>query len=121
MVDFDAADKARDRRLRRLLLLTLHNARNAPTGELGAQTLVDVVDASVAPDQRFEDEEHSLRLIRDLINKGLAVDRMLTRKKYERFGLRFLVMRVTDQGSRLINETLAADPDIDDERITEET
>jgi hypothetical protein len=116
-VDFERANRERDRRLRKRLLSTLHMARTGPTGELGAQTLVDLVNSVMPPDQQFESDDHAIALIRDLVAKELATERTINLRRGERFCLRHLAVKVTAEGSSLINETLPPDPDIDDERI----
>jgi hypothetical protein len=116
-MDFEAANKSRDRRLRRALLFTVHSARGSITGGIGGQTLLDVAQAGCADDRGFEDNDHAIQLIRDLENKGLAIVRIAGMRRHQRIQPMHLHVRITDKGSRLINETEPPDPDIDDERV----
>jgi hypothetical protein len=118
---YERANRERDRRLRRYLLNVLHAGRNGLNGgELGGEFLRDCVNGTLAPGQTFEDDNHVISLLRDLVNKGLAEERTLQRRRGEGFYLRHVVAKVTAKGSSLINETIPPDPDIDDERIVSE-
>ena len=115
-MDFDAANKARDRRLRRGLLQALHNARNAPRRGMYGHALRDVVGGVGMPDQ-FEDDDHLIRLARDLVNKGLAGEEVEGLRRGQRLAAHHLFLRVTDKGSDLINEDIPPIAGVDDERV----
>jgi hypothetical protein len=121
MMDLDAANRMRDRRLRRRMLSTLHLSRAmSPKGGLGGRALKDLVDGVVPAGQGFESDRHALELARDLVNKGLAEESRLPMRRGQAFGLDFAFFKVTDKGSQLVNESIDPDPDIDDERIVDE-
>jgi len=113
----DAGELARDRRLRKQLLRTLHSARIAPRGGLHARRLVDLVADAVPPSDQFEGDGHAMGLLRDLEAKGLASIEDERTRKSQPFMLDYLLVRISSRGSSLINETAPVDPDIDDERI----
>lgn len=115
-MDFDAANKSRDRRLRRGILVSLHHARGFVRGGLSGQTLMDLVTPA-GDGQGFEDAEHCIRLIRDLELKGMIDRKIEGLRRNQRLQPSHLFVSITDKGSRLINETEPIDPDIDDERV----
>ena len=57
-----------------------------------------------------------MALMRDLVNKQLITEEKLDRRKYERFGPKFVFLRITDKGSMLCREEARPDPDIFDNR-----
>lgn len=120
-MDFEAANRARDRRLRRRLLRSLNQSRVSPTGGIDGQTLMDLVDPVPSRGgqggQGFEDGEHFIRLVRDLKNKQMAEIDISGMRVGQRLAPHHLHIRVTDKGSRLVNETEPPDPDIEDERV----
>lgn len=118
MADWEEFRRQRDRRLRRRLLETLYNARAfAPSGWYGARSLVDLVNTAAPADANIEDEAHAMALLRDLENKGLVEHRDTRTRKLQAYGLTYLDARITARGSSLMEETLPADSDIEDERI----
>ncbi len=117
--DFDKGKTARDRRLRRALLDALYHSRQSPRGGLHGRPLVDLVQATAPAGSGFEDDGHAVQLIRDLSNKGLVAEELLTRRRGETFGPEHLFVRITDKGSMLVREQVPADPDVDDDRIAE--
>ncbi len=117
--ELEQANRQRDRRLRRAILGVLHAARVWPSGSLGGQTILDLVNGGRATGQQIEDEPHCLGLCRDLVGKGLAVEHKTERRRTESFGLRHVSYAITAKGSSLVNETIPADPDIDDDRIVD--
>jgi hypothetical protein len=127
-VNFDEANRERDRRLRRLLLESLEHAkRYFPGGLLDGVTTADTASGGLREAQRFEDEGHALSLLRDLENKGLVEIRPGVRRRGEREGLKHLTLKITARGTSLLNETLKddrgrplIDPDIDDDRVAAE-
>lgn len=118
-MDLDASNRAMDRRLRRKLLSALHHARVGPRGGFNARQLKDALDATLPPAEQFHDDDHAVALLRDLEAKGLVVLADERTRRTQRFGLDYLFARITAKGSSLINETLPADADIDDERNLE--
>jgi hypothetical protein len=119
-IDYEVANRQRDRRLRRRLLNTLHLARAmSPRGGMSGRTLKDLVDGVMPPEQKFEDDGHALALMRDLANKDLFAEEALPRRRGQSFGLDYVFFRITAKGSGIWEETVPADPDIDDERLPE--
>ena len=121
MMTSEQAKQERDRRLRKSLLSTLDLAKKySPTRGLSGRNLVVQAESNVVRDMRFEDDAHAMSLIRDLVNKGLAEEELLTRRRGQSFGPEFVVVRITDKGSMLVREQIPVDPDVWDERITDE-
>jgi hypothetical protein len=120
-VDFEVANRRRDRRLRRRLLETLHDARIGPKGGLNGRFLRDVVAGTVPSSQGFEDDDHTMGLIRDLVNKDYVTEEREPMRRGQRFGIDFMFLKITAKGSSLAsdNETHPVDPDIDDDRDVE--
>lgn len=117
-MDFEQAQRERDRRLRRWILTALNHAKcHGITGDLDGVTLRDVVDSGLAAGQKFEDEQHAIGLVRDLVSKQMVQEVKTGLRRGERFGLKHMRVRILDKGARLLNETLPVDPDIDDERV----
>jgi hypothetical protein len=116
-MDLEAANRARDRRLRRQLLRTLHAARIAPQKGLHGRRLMELVDDAMPPGDRFESLSHALGLMRDLEAKDLASIADERTRRSQVFSLDYLLVRIAALGSSLINETAPVDPDIEDERI----
>jgi len=112
------AAKLRDRRLRKRLLFVLSLCLDSPKGGMNGRPLVMNVNEDVIDELAFEDDAHAMRLIRELVNKGLIAEERLTQRKFERFGPEFVFLRITDRGSMLLREEIPVDPDVDDERIT---
>lgn len=111
------AAKARDRRLRRQLLTALFECRASPSGWTGAVTLRDLAEAVFSDDQRFENEQHCIALLRDLLVKGLVEERQKTRRRDETFSLKHLEYRILGPGLNLHLEAAPPDPMIDDDRV----
>jgi hypothetical protein len=115
-IDFNAARKIRDRRLRRALLVGLYETRGVGRGVLVGRSLVDTVNLTRHGDQRFVDDEHALALLRDMINKGYVAEHALTRRKGEERGLDNVEYAIAATGTALIEESIDPDPDVDDLR-----
>lgn len=115
-MDFEAAKRTRDARLRRQMLETLQHARGFIRGGLNGQTLLDVVAAGAADDQGFEDGDHFLRLAADLVNKQLAEQLIENLRRGQRLSPSHLFLKITARGSDLLDERVPPVPGIDDER-----
>jgi hypothetical protein len=114
-MDIDAANNARDARLRKRLLLALDRAQVGPLGGLNARTLVEV--AGTGPrGQAVEDDDHAIALLRYLVNAGYATERDERTHKRQRFGLEWMFLKVTPAGSRLAVGKGPIDPLIEDDR-----
>ena len=116
-MDFEQAKRERDRRLRRALLSALHFAQKMnPSGFSGGMFLMD---AAGPGSDGFEGPTHALELLRQLVSKGLAEERLKVRRRGELFGLQHCEYRITAKGDSLWLETIPPDPDIDDDRVVE--
>jgi hypothetical protein len=115
------ADQARDERLRRQLLLTLHLARGmSPTGGLSGTRLKVESDGGFGEDLEFESDGHFIQLCRDLKNHGLIEETPLNnRRRGETFGPQHVTFSITAKGTQLIEEKIPPIAGIDDERIVE--
>jgi hypothetical protein len=118
MPNFNEGNKKRDARLRRSLLWTLDFCKNErPGGLVPGQKLMDWSDIKGGG---FENENHALSLIRDLINLELVTEKTaILRHKFEKFGLRHMEYGITAKGKSLLDEHLPPEPLIDDERVSE--
>jgi len=109
---------ARDRRLRRAILQSLHRARaNESGGWISGRFLFDVLGYSCPSSAGPESDSHLLALLRDLVAKKLVEERDDRDRRSQSFSLDRLSFRVMAMGSSLCEETIPPDPDIDDERI----
>jgi len=107
----------RDRHLRRRLLQSLHAVRaDAEGGWANGRWITNIVAASLSPAYEFEGANHRLKLLHDLVNKGLVEPRDDRKYDDEPYAIDYLSFRITDHGSRLVNETAPPDPDIEDPR-----
>ena len=71
MTEIEQAEQKRDRRLRRRILMLMNAARVRPqSGWCGGTFLLDLVDAALPPPQKFEDADHLLALLRDLVSSA---------------------------------------------------
>src|SRR5689334_283643 len=100
-MDLDAANKARDRRLRKALLFALHTARKFDRRGLHGNILRDAVGGESMPDS-FESDDHFVSLARDLVNKGLAKEEVEGLRRGQRLAAHHLFLQITDKGSDLI-------------------
>ena len=108
----------RDRRLRRAMLVLLYETRGTAGGWIGGQLLVDLYGSQSMRRERCEDEAHQAALLHDLILKEVADVRDARVYKHEKQSLETSEYRITAKGVSLIDETIPADPDIEDQRIT---
>src|SRR3712207_5540337 len=113
------AERKRDLRLRRRLLLLMHAARVRPeSGWIGGRFLVDVVDgAACGTGTCFTDDAHATGLLRDLVAAGYVEERDDRTKKYQPAGLDYTAYRITVRGVALVEEQVEPDPLIDDDRV----
>src|SRR4051812_23599458 len=112
------AERKRDLRLRRRLLLLMHAARVRPeSGWIGGRFLVDVVDGAQPGGQCFAGDDHAVGLLRDLVGGGYAELRDERTKRYQPEGLDFISYRITNRGVALIEEQVDPDPLIEDDRV----
>lgn len=116
----EAAERQRDARLRRVLLMSLHRARVSPKGGLHGRTLIDQASAATLPGDEFQGDVHALGLARDLVGKGYVSETDERTRRGQLFGLDYLFFRITAKGSDLADERIPADPMVEDERLLEE-
>jgi hypothetical protein len=118
----EAARTKRDARLRHKLLLVLSiGARTAPTGMIAGRLLVDQAQGIAGSGQGFEEDQHAITLLRDLINAKFALEAPLgERRRGQRFGLDWVQYGITDEGTLLIEQKRPAHPLVDDDRQLEE-
>lgn len=116
-MDFDAANQKRDRRRRWSLLRLLDHARGQESGVAG-RDVMDKLDEALPPADRFnEDDQHLLRLLKDLEAAGYAELVDLRTHRRQGYGLDYLRARVTAKGSRFCMGGEPPDALIDDGRI----
>jgi hypothetical protein len=115
-MDHDAANNARDARLRKRMLDALHRARVSPLGGLNARTLADVVDAGSPPGQGIQEDEHAIGLLKDLANAGYVTIEDKRTHKHQRHSIDWLFAKVTAAGSKLALEKAPVDALVDDGR-----
>lgn len=112
------AERKRDLRLRRRLLMLLHAARIRPDqGWAGGRFLVDIVEGAMPEQQCFTDDAHVLALLHDLV-AGAYVERRDDRcKKHQPETLDFTSYRITHKGVALVEQQIDPDPLVDDDRL----
>jgi hypothetical protein len=114
----DHADRRRDLRLRRRLLLVLHAARVRPEyGWLSGRFLYDLIDGAAPGGQRFEGDDHVTALLRDLCAAGHAEERDDRWKTYQPASLDFTSYRITHRGTALVEQHVDPDPLVEDDRV----
>jgi hypothetical protein len=112
------ADRRRDLRLRRRLLLVLHAARVRPEcGWVSGRFLRDLIDAGVPGGQRFDGDDHATALLRDLVAAGHAEERDDRWKTYQAASLDLTSYRITHRGTALVEQQVDPDPLVDDDRV----
>ena len=112
------AERKRDLRLRRRVLLVLHAARVSPTsGWAGGRFLVDVIDGAAPGGQRFTDDAHASALLHDLVAGGYAERRDDRWKTRQPEGLDFSSYRITHKGTALVEQQIEPDPLVEDDRV----
>lgn len=112
----EAANNARDARLRKRMLDTLHRARIGPFAGLSARTLVDVVKSATPMGQGFEDDDHAAGLLMDLANAGYCTVKDTRTHRHQSRQIDFLFAKVTSLGSKLSLEEAPVDALVDDGR-----
>ena len=111
------ADLQRDRRLRRRLLVMLHESRgNSFGGWVSAQYLFDMTTGFAPAQERPRDDRHLVNLLRDLVSGGYATERDERERASQPFSAYYLSFRITHGGSGLITEALPPDAQIEDDR-----
>jgi hypothetical protein len=112
------AERKRDLRLRRRILLLLHSARVRPDqGWICGRFVVDIIDGAVPTSECFADDAHAVALLRDLIAGTYVEARDDRRKTYHPEGLEFTSYRITHRGTALVEEQIDPDPLVEDERV----
>lgn len=115
----DPHNLKRDRRLRRRLLDSLHNARIGPLGGMYGRRLIEIIDSTMPPAQGFEGDLHAEGLLQDLIAKGMVSKSDNRRRTSQSYGLDYLLYKITASGTSNVLQTDETDPDIEDDRNLE--
>src|SRR5689334_15615509 len=117
-MQLEHAERKRDLRLRRRLLMLMHAARVRPeSGWIGGRFLVDVVDGAQPGGQQFTGDDHAGGLLRDLVAGGYAEHRDDRTKRYQPEGLDYSAYRITNRGVALVEEQIEPDPLVEDDRV----
>jgi hypothetical protein len=108
------AEHQRDLRLRRRMLQLMHAARVRPeSGWMTGRLIVDVLEGAGSA---VSDDEHATGLLRDLVGAGLADERDDRTRRPQRPCLDLTSYRISVRGVALLEERIAPDPLVDDER-----
>lgn len=111
-MEIDAIRNKRNARLRRKALRLLDGAKAA--GGLRGRWILDALESTgEAPD----DADAMLGLLRDLANAGHVVETDVRKYKHQRPGLDTILFAITARGTALLEEAIAPDPLIEDERL----
>lgn len=120
-MDFDAAKRRQEKRLRRRLLAVLDASRGHTAGGwVGGRFVFETVDAAIPQGAGFDGDGHAANLLRDLVSAGYAEIRDDRRYQWQREGLDHCSFRVTAKGTALLAEELPVDGLIDDPRLRKE-
>jgi hypothetical protein len=106
----------RARAYRRGLLSALFAFRGNPSGWTSAVKLREAVKDAAWDDPEQEHDNYWICLLRDLCIKGLIEERQKKRNRKEPFRLKHLKYRLLSRGLSLCLESVAPDPDIEDDR-----
>ena len=118
-IDFDAADRERDRKLRHSLLEVFYLSRgSAPMLGISGRRAVNLVNQSSVSDERFVDDIHAMSMLLDLELKGLVALTRGQRLRGAGPGPDNVFVKITDAGCRLYRGEAPADPDVWDHRAT---
>ncbi len=112
------AEHKRDLRLRRRILQLLHAARVHPDrgGWASGRFIVDIVEGAVPSTQTFTDDSHATGLLRDLVAGEFIEQRDDRFKRHHPANLDFTSYRITHRGVALVEEQIAPDPLVEDDR-----
>jgi len=88
----------------------------APSGGMSGRVLAQEAERSTAFDDRFKDEQHVMRMVRELEAKGYATLRELCHRKNDPLRPEFLFVNITARGLEVWNGGDPTDDDIDDQR-----
>lgn len=114
---FDRAAYDREKRLRRWLLRILYESRgNERGGRVGGRVLSDLLSYAVPPAEAPEDDQHTLRLLSDLVAAGYIDAHDTRTHRDQRFALDLMEYAITAKGAALLEEAIEPDPRIDDPR-----
>ena len=112
-IDFEAADNARDARLRYRVLRLLNECRSIARP---GPWIKDILDSAAGKD-RLEDEQHLVKLLIDLDNAGYVLVEDKRTRAREDLSLGFIYCSITAEGTRFVSGAAPPDPLIDDGRI----
>ena len=116
-MEFEEANRRKDKRLRRRLLAVLDASRSQTAGGwVGGRFLFEMVDAAF-PGGAFDGDRHAANLLHDLVAGGYAEHRDDRRYTWQREGLDHGSYRVTAKGTSLLAEEVPVDGLIEDARI----
>jgi hypothetical protein len=115
-MEFEAANRKRELRLRRRMLSVLDASRHQPAGGwVTGRFVVDVIAGGGG--DAIDADAQAISLLRDLVAGGYAEHRDDRRYTYQSEGLDMSSYRVTAKGTSLLAEALEPDPLIDDHRL----
>jgi len=110
--------KDRDRKLRRKLLWIARLAMPLSTNsEVSGELLMSQVNELMSGAGGFEDDEHCVRLLCELMTCGLLIERDDRRRKGERQTLENRYYKISPEGLMLMSEAARPHPLVDDDRM----
>jgi len=113
------AERERDRRMRRRLLGILHDGRaNGHGGWMSAAFIRDVLFGVRPGLEGVLDDEHLVELMADLVAKDFVTSQDTREFTWQVLTLDDRQYHITALGSSLMMQSIPADPDIEDDRIT---
>ena len=117
-MNIEHAEHKRDLRLRKRILQVLNAARVRPEfGWCGGRFVYDIVDGALPGGQRFDDDQHMLGLLRDLVGAGYVEERDDRTRAGQPYGLDHTSYRITSRGTALLSEAIDPDPLVEDPRL----
>ncbi|MGE5608940.1 MAG: hypothetical protein ACM359_06785 [Bacillota bacterium] len=113
-LDREMMAKGRDAKLRFRILQLLEASRAVPfTASLDVYSAFELADDV----QKFEDEDHYLRLLMDLSDEGYIELQDTRTLRTQAYSVKYLNVRIRARGVRFVAKAEPPDPLIDDGRI----
>lgn len=115
-MDIDERNSLVDKRIRRNILRMLDAAKVGPRGGYSGRFLREQLERNAPTAEWFEDDNHVIRLCRDLVGAGFLRETDDRKKITHRFSLDSLFYEITSLGSSLRHQLIDKHPLVEDDR-----